>query len=105
MVGRSVAAGGSRARCRTAGRRCHRAPHELCGSRAVAGRTVLPGARARSPRWPSWTGRWVLGAVVTPRGRLRLVLMVTVEDGRIISHEMIGDPVRLRGLALAVLDG
>jgi RNA polymerase sigma-70 factor (ECF subfamily) len=42
---------------------------------------------------------------VAPRGRLRLVLRVTVEDGRIASYEAIADPARLRGLALAVLDG
>ncbi|MEU6217738.1 hypothetical protein ABZ845_09485 [Streptomyces sp. NPDC047022] len=35
----------------------------------------------------------------------RGLLMVTVEDGRIISYELIGEPARLRGLALAVLDG
>lgn len=45
-----------------------------------------------------------VGAVVAPRGRLRLVLRVTVGDGRVTSYETIADPVRLRELDLAVLD-
>ncbi|MED7822807.1 hypothetical protein [Streptomyces chiangmaiensis] len=45
-----------------------------------------------------------VGDVVAPRGRLRLVLRVAVEDGGITSYEAIGDPVRLRRLSLTVLD-
>jgi RNA polymerase sigma-70 factor (ECF subfamily) len=69
----------------------------------VAEQTVLLGERARFAGVALVEG--AVGAVVAPRGRLRLVLRVTVEDGRIASYEAIADPARLRGLALAVLDG
>ncbi|MFJ8362125.1 sigma-70 family RNA polymerase sigma factor [Streptomyces sp. NPDC093984] len=75
---------------------------ELRGARAVAGQTVLLRGRARFAEVALVDG--AVGAVVAPCGRLRLVLKVTVEDGRITSYEAIADPVRLRGLALAVLD-
>ncbi|MGW5664789.1 sigma-70 family RNA polymerase sigma factor [Streptomyces sp. NPDC003758] len=75
---------------------------ELRGARAVAEQTVLLRGRARLAEVALVDG--AVGAVMAPRGRLRLVLKVTVEDGRITSYEAIADPVRLRGLALAVLD-
>ncbi|GHK05254.1 sigma-70 family RNA polymerase sigma factor [Streptomyces sp. NPDC003753] len=75
---------------------------ELRGARAVAEQTVLLRGRARFSEVALVDG--AVGAVVAPRGRLRLVLKMTVEDGRITSYEAIADPVRLRGLALAVLD-
>ncbi|MGR6968527.1 sigma-70 family RNA polymerase sigma factor [Streptomyces cynarae] len=75
---------------------------ELRGARAVAEQTVLLRGRARFAEVALVDG--AVGAVVAPRGRLHLVLRVTVEDGRITSYEAIADPVRLRGLALAVLD-
>ncbi|MFD1656730.1 hypothetical protein ACFSL4_00385 [Streptomyces caeni] len=43
------------------------------------------------------------GVVVAPRGRLHLVLRVTVGNGGVTSYEAIADPVRLRQLDLAVL--
>jgi RNA polymerase sigma-70 factor (ECF subfamily) len=76
---------------------------ELRGALAVAEQTVLLGERARFAGVALVEG--AVGAVVAPRGRLRLVLRVTVEDGRIAAYEAIADPARLRGLALAVLDG
>ena len=75
---------------------------ELRGARAVAEQTVLLRGGARFAEVALVDG--AVGAVVAPRGRLRLVLKVTVEDGRITSYEAIADPVRLRRLALAVLD-
>lgn len=45
-----------------------------------------------------------VGLVVAPRGRLRYVLRVTVEGDRVTAYEVVADPARLRGLALAVLD-
>jgi RNA polymerase sigma factor (sigma-70 family) len=76
---------------------------ELRGARAVAEKTVLLRGRARFAGVALVDG--AVGAVVAPRGRLCLVLKVTVEDGRISSYEAIADPARLRGLALAVLEG
>lgn len=75
---------------------------ELRGARAVAEQTVLLRGRARFAEAALVDG--AVAAVVAPLGRLRLVLKVTVEDGRITSYEAIADPVRLRGPALAVLD-
>ena len=63
---------------------------------------MLLGRRARFAAVALVDG--AVGAVVAPRRHLRLVLTVTVEDGRITSYEAIADPVRLRELALAVLD-
>ncbi|MEV5474525.1 sigma-70 family RNA polymerase sigma factor [Streptomyces sp. NPDC002387] len=75
---------------------------ELRGAGSVAEQTVLLRARARFARVALVDG--VVGVVVAPRGRLLLVLRVTVEDGSVTSYEAIGDPVRLRRLSLAVLD-
>jgi RNA polymerase sigma factor (sigma-70 family) len=44
----------------------------------------------------------VVGAVVAPRGRLLLVLNVTIQQGKITALEAIADPARLAGLKLAV---
>jgi hypothetical protein len=40
--------------------------------------------------------------VVAPRGRLALALTVTVENGRITSYEVIGNPARLSELTISV---
>jgi RNA polymerase sigma factor (sigma-70 family) len=44
-----------------------------------------------------------VGAVVAPGGHLRLVLAITVEDGRVTAYDMIAEPGRLRRLVLGVL--
>jgi RNA polymerase sigma-70 factor (ECF subfamily) len=44
-----------------------------------------------------------VGIVVAPRGRLALVLVSTVDGGRIRTYEVIAAPGRLRRLRLAVL--
>ncbi len=44
-----------------------------------------------------------VGVVVAPRGRLFLVLSLTVRHGKIVEIEAIADPERLRQLNLAVL--
>jgi RNA polymerase sigma-70 factor, ECF subfamily len=42
---------------------------------------------------------------VAPRGRLRVVLGLTITRGRIVEIEAIADPERLHRLDLAVLGG
>jgi len=44
-----------------------------------------------------------VSVVVAPRGRLLLVLLLTIVQGRIVQIETIADPARLRRLELAVL--
>ncbi|MBE1610078.1 hypothetical protein HEB94_006926 [Actinopolymorpha pittospori] len=41
---------------------------------------------------------------MAPRGRLLVVLTLTIEDGKIAAYDVIAEPARLRELALAVLD-
>ncbi|MGY5129413.1 sigma-70 family RNA polymerase sigma factor [Streptomyces nigrescens] len=78
------------------------APTELRGAHSVAEGTLVFGRKARfaAPALVNGT----VGIVVAPRGRLLLVLTVTVEDERITTYEVIADPARLRQLDLAVLD-
>jgi len=45
------------------------------------------------------------GIVMAPRGRLVLVLALTIGDGKISRIDVIADPARLEELDLAVLDG
>jgi RNA polymerase sigma-70 factor (ECF subfamily) len=44
-----------------------------------------------------------LGVVVAPRGRLFVVLGLTVRRGKIVEVDVVADPARLRQLDLAVL--
>jgi RNA polymerase sigma-70 factor (ECF subfamily) len=44
-----------------------------------------------------------VGLILAPGGRLSQVLTFAVDDGRVTQVEVVGDPVRLRGLAIAVL--
>jgi len=46
-----------------------------------------------------------MGLIVAPRGKLRVVLKLTIAYGRIAGIEAVADPERLRGLELAVLPG
>ena len=45
-----------------------------------------------------------VGVVVAPRGRLLVVLGVTIRDGKIAAIEAVADPARLAELDLAVVD-
>ncbi|MBX6383860.1 MAG: sigma-70 family RNA polymerase sigma factor [Microbispora sp.] len=78
------------------------APAEVRGARAVAEETRTNVRRARYA-CPILVGGAV-GAVVAPCGRLRLVLEITVTGDRITSIDVIGDPVRLRGVRLGLAD-
>ncbi len=43
-----------------------------------------------------------VGVVVAPQGRLQYVLQYTIREGRIAEVELISDPVRIKGLDLAL---
>jgi hypothetical protein len=45
-----------------------------------------------------------VGAVLAPRGRLFRVLAFSIAGGKIVAIGVVGDPVRLGELELAVLD-
>ncbi|RDI45275.1 sigma-70 family RNA polymerase sigma factor [Nocardia mexicana] len=71
------------------------------GAAAVAEETVVLRRRSGVAALALVDG--AVGIVVAPRGRLLLALRVTVADNRIAAYEVVADPVRLRGLDLAVL--
>jgi RNA polymerase sigma-70 factor (ECF subfamily) len=73
---------------------------ELRGAEAVAQKFK---GRAQLARIALVDGR--VGVVVAPRGRLLVVLLPTVVDGRIVDLEAIADPARLQGFELGILDG
>jgi RNA polymerase sigma factor (sigma-70 family) len=72
----------------------------LHGAAAVA-RAALA-QRARLARPALINGR--VGVVVASGRQLMLVLRPTIENGRIVQLEVLGDPDSLRGLEVAVLD-
>jgi RNA polymerase sigma factor (sigma-70 family) len=79
------------------------APHaarSVRGARAVAAETSVFTARARTGQVALVDGE--PGIVLAPGGRLFAVLRVRVDGGRISEVEVIADPARLRGVALAV---
>lgn len=71
------------------------------GARAVAEGVMAFGRRARFAEAALVDG--AVGVIVAPRGRLLLALTFAIEGDRIAEYEVIADPVRLRGLDLAVL--
>jgi RNA polymerase sigma-70 factor (ECF subfamily) len=73
---------------------------ELRGADAVA-RSFL--GRARAARSALIDG--VLGVVVAPKGRLLLVLNVTIRNGKIVAINAVADSERLGELELSVLGG
>jgi RNA polymerase sigma factor (sigma-70 family) len=78
----------------------------LGGSREVRGAQAVAKAfmgRAQTARSALIDG--VVGAVVAPRGRLLLVVTVTIANGRIVEISAVGDPERLQQFDLRVLDG
>jgi RNA polymerase sigma factor (sigma-70 family) len=72
----------------------------ISGADAVAREMLVFGRRANLAAPALVNG--LAGAVLAPRGRLLLVLAVTVEDDRVAEYELIADPARLRRLELAV---
>jgi len=73
---------------------------ELRGAAAVAQKFK---GRAQRARTVLVDGR--VGVVVAPRGKLLLVLLPVIADGRIVEIEAVADPARLAAFELAVLDG
>jgi RNA polymerase sigma factor (sigma-70 family) len=76
------------------------ASSELRGARAVAEQAVK--RRAQFARAALVNG--TVGIVVAPRGRLLLVLGLTIEQGKISEIDVIADPARLSELDLAMLN-
>lgn len=70
------------------------------GAGEVAQETLTNGQQARFAEPALIEGE--VGAVVAPRGRLRFVLQFVVHDGRIAAIEVVGDPLRLRQLDIAL---
>ena len=73
---------------------------ELRGAQAVAKAYM---GRAQTARSALVNG--VVGAVVAPRGRLLLVLNITIANGRIVEINTVADPAKLRDVDLSVLGG
>ncbi|MFJ6617013.1 sigma-70 family RNA polymerase sigma factor [Kitasatospora sp. NPDC091335] len=73
------------------------------GAEVVARETTVFGRRARYGEVALVDG--VPGILIAPDGRLRLVLRVTVADGRVAGYEVVADPARLAALDLALLPG
>ncbi len=59
-------------------------------------------SRARAGRAALVNG--AVGVVVAPRGRLFGVGILTIRHGTVTEMDLVGDPVRLRQLDLAVLN-
>jgi RNA polymerase sigma factor (sigma-70 family) len=74
----------------------------ITGAAAVAGRAHAFQPRARFATLALVDGS--VGLVVAPRGRLWMVLGLTVADGKITEIDVVADPERLGRLDLAVLD-
>ncbi len=74
-------------------------PTELRGASDVAAQFLGQAALAR----PALVNG-ALGVVVAPRGRLLVVLNLTIAGSRIAAIEAIADPARLRHIELAVAD-
>ncbi|TDD91347.1 sigma-70 family RNA polymerase sigma factor [Actinomadura rubrisoli] len=73
---------------------------ELRGARRLAEETLTNTARARFARPVLVDG--ALGVAVAPRGRLLLVLALTIEGDRIAAIDVISAPDRLRELRLSL---
>jgi RNA polymerase sigma-70 factor (ECF subfamily) len=78
------------------------APTEVRGAAAWAKQAVAFGKLARQVRPALVNG--AVGLVMAPRGRLFRALRLTVANGKITEMEVIGDPDRLAGLDLSIID-
>jgi RNA polymerase sigma-70 factor (ECF subfamily) len=75
---------------------------EVRGASAVAKQALAFSGRARFAQAALVNG--AVGVVVAPRGRLFVVLGLTVTRGKIVEIDVVADPARLRQLDLAVLN-
>jgi RNA polymerase sigma-70 factor (ECF subfamily) len=77
-------------------------PIMLSGARPVAESALAATGRARYTGLALLDGR--VGLAMAPRGRLRLVLVLTVTDDGITRIDVVADRERLAGIEVAVLD-
>ena len=82
------------------------ASREIPGARSVAEQALTFSRLASAERFarPALVNG-AAGVVVAPRGRPFSVMGFTVRGGEIVEIDVLADPVRLRRLDLAVLDG
>ncbi len=78
------------------------ASREVRGGPAVAKQALAYSGRARFAEPALVNG--AVGIVVAPRGRLLVVLGLTITRGKIVEIDVVADPARLRQLDLAVLN-
>jgi RNA polymerase sigma-70 factor (ECF subfamily) len=78
------------------------ASREVRGAPAVAKQALAWPGRARVAQASLVNG--AVGVIVAPRGRLLLVLALTVSRGKIVEIDVVTDPGRLRQVDLAVLN-
>jgi RNA polymerase sigma-70 factor (ECF subfamily) len=78
------------------------APAEIRGAAVWAKGAVAYGHMARLTRLALVNG--AIGLVMAPRGRLVRALTFKIVDGKIAEIEIIGDPARLGGLDLSIVD-
>ena len=69
------------------------------GSLEIASRAAKAGARAAQAAWIDGD----VGLIIAPRGRLMVVLRLTIEEDRIVEMEAIGDTQRLATFELSIL--
>jgi RNA polymerase sigma-70 factor (ECF subfamily) len=85
------------------------APIEVRGApkvaRHIAGGALRGAGRAQGPQPTPALVNGAVGIVVTQRGRLFLVIIPTIADGKIVAINLVTDPTRLSQLDLKVLDG
>jgi RNA polymerase sigma-70 factor (ECF subfamily) len=78
------------------------APREIRGAAVWAKGAVAFGHMARQVRPALVNG--AIGLVMAPHGKLVRALRFTIANGRITELEVIGDPARLGGLDVAIVD-
>jgi RNA polymerase sigma-70 factor (ECF subfamily) len=75
-------------------------PIELRGADVLARRAIDSGARAAQAALVGGEA----GVVIAPSGRLAMVLRFTVEHGKVVAVDAVGDATRLAALEIALLD-
>ena len=78
-------------------------PQRVTGAAAVGSQALAFSRRARSGRLALVDGR--VGLILAPRGKLVLVLRLTVAEDKITHIDVVADPERLGALDVAVLPG
>jgi RNA polymerase sigma-70 factor (ECF subfamily) len=77
---------------------------EAHGAATVAKRALIGSSRRVRFAQPALVNGAV-GVIVAPRGRLLLVVAFKIRGERIVEMDVIAEPMRLRQLDLAILDG